>query len=288
MLKKLRLIRLFPVLHLVAMMPGLSFGQSVTDVRVDTSGTVVRIAYRIAGSGPSQLYHVTLFSSIGGMERMEPESVWGEVGHGIQGGGGEHVMFWDSEKDLNSDAERRGRMEFFVEAVMERDLDQVTSPLPLSAGQPYRVVVPGEVTTPDGLPGSRDPAFSRSAFTAYNGSLSNPFGISIGMLRRWGFYSSFRFGATEGDLEREVRFTAAAGVTRVILGNDLVRLHGYAGPGLGVERVEDRMDNPVRQSSDAAFEAGLTGVVGVLNLTLGMSYQGHSGADLVFGFGFVF
>lgn len=261
-----------------------TFGQSVRDIRTATQGKEVRISYRIEGSRPSQFFFVMISCKPEGGDSFEPSSLRGDIGHGIPGGESSYTIIWK----MDQDPEQLGKITFEIQAVLERDLDQVTTPVPVTTGQTYRVVEPGLPEEKSGSGGSVSILFERRMFVAYNGSLSSPYGMSIGTIRNWGFYTSFRFGGTADDRERDVWFTAMGGATKYILGKDYLRLHGYAGLGISVETYEEYVYNTEARDSFFAMETGLTGVIGFLNLTLGADYIISRGAGMVFGIGFIF
>ncbi|MGW8315319.1 MAG: hypothetical protein ACWGNV_06945 [Bacteroidales bacterium] len=263
---------------------GSTFGQSVRNIRSVTDGNEVRISYRIEDSTPSQIFFVMLSCKPEGGDSFEPSSLRGDIGHGIPGGKSDYTIIWK----MDQDPELLGKIIFEIQAVLERDLDQVTTPVPVNTGQTYRVVEPGVLEEESGSGGSVPLHFERRMFVAYNGSLSSPYGMSIGTIRNWGFYTSFRFGGTSNDWERDVWFTAMGGATKYILGKDYLRLHGYAGFGISVEAYEEYIYNTEAKDSFFSMETGLTGVIGFLNLTLGVDYILSKGAGMVFGIGFIF
>jgi hypothetical protein len=261
-----------------------SFAQTVENIRVDTQGDEIRITYRIGGSTEAQFYDVTLSCSMDGGARFEPKSVMGDVGPNIVGGKSIYTIMWDVFEDV----EQVGNAEFFVKVDLIRDLDEVTSPVPVSAEQQRREVDPSSLLAESNPEGSTKPTFDRRVFIAYNGSLASPYGISVGLIKNWGFYGSFRFGGYSDDWESDVWFTAAAGATKFIVGNDKYRLHGYAGLGATFEVFEEYFFYTSWTDTYFTVDAGLTGVIRFLNLTLGMEYLSYYGAELVFGIGFVF
>ncbi len=259
-------------------------GQSVRDIRAIRKGELIRITYSIEGSGPSQLFNVTLSCTLEGGIRMEPRSLRGDIGHGIPGGQSEYTIIWDP----GPDNEQMRTATFEIRAILERDLDQVTTPVPVTTGQNYRIVEPGVLGDEMGTSADATTLFERRMFVAYNGSLSSPLGMSIGTIRNWGFYTSFRFGGTVNDREQDVWFTAIGGATKYIFGKDLLRLYGYAGLGVSVEAYEEYGYDTDFTDSFFSLDAGVTGVIGFLSLTLGADYIFSRGAGLVFGIGFVF
>jgi hypothetical protein len=259
-------------------------GQSVRDIRAISQEEVIRISYSIEGSQPSQFFFVTLSCILEGGTRIEPTSLRGDIGHGIPGGQTEYTIIWDPGPDF----ERMKKATYEIRATLERDLDQVTTPVPITTGKNYRIVEPGVREDEIGTADDASTIFERRMFASYNGSLSSPYGMSIGTIRNWGFYTSFRFGGTVDDREQDVWFTAIGGATKYIFGSSFLRLHGYAGLGVSVEAYKEYGYDTDFTDSFFSMDAGVTGVIGFLNLTLGADYIFSRGAGLVFGIGFVF
>lgn len=263
----------------------LSHAQHVEDILVDILGEEIRITYRIVGSTEPQFFHVTLTCSLDGGPRFEPVSVRGDVGSNIQGGKPVYSVLWDVFKDV----EQVGNAEFFIKIDLETDLDVVTSPEPI---QPeYQDVEVDHQASEPGEKSNDFQIFDRRAFIAYSGSLGNmgsPYGISVGLIKNWGFYGSFRFGGIVGEYISNVWLTATVGATKYIIGNERYRLHGYAGLGTTFESYEDNVFNTSWTDTFFTADAGLIGVLGFVNLTLGMEYITFYGANMVFGIGFVF
>jgi hypothetical protein len=260
------------------------FSQTVQDIQVYTQGDEVRVTYRIDGSTEAQFFNVTLTCSMDGGARFSPVSVKGDVGAGIQGGKAMYSILWDVFKDVN----RVGNAEFFVKIDMVRDLDDVTSPVPVTEESMVNEMDRSMMETVQPEKPEPKPLFQRRGFIAYNGSLSSPYGISVGMIKNWGFYGTFRFGGLVDDWQTNVWFTATGGGTKFIAGNERYRLHGYAGLGVTFESYEEYVFDTSWTDSYFTAEAGLIGVIRFINLTLGVEYLTYYGADLVFGIGFVF
>jgi hypothetical protein len=258
------------------------YSQTVENIRVDTQGEEIRVTYRIGGSTESQLFNVTLSCSMDGGPRFEPASVMGDVGANIVGGKAVYTILWDVFEDVDE----VGNAEFFVRVDLTKELDEVTTPEPVTSEQQVTEMDQSTSGTEEEI--SKPLEFNRRVYIAYNGSLASPYGLSVGLIKNWGFYGSFRFGGYVDDWETNVWFTATAGATKYIIGNERFRLHGFAGLGASYESYEENVFYTSWTDSYFAAEAGLIGVIGFINLTLGVEYQTFYGADLVFGIGFVF
>ncbi len=263
---------------------GTLFGQRVENILAEWSGEKIRINYQIPGSTDAELFHVTLKCIVDGRAEMTPRSVFGDVGFNVQGGRSLYTIIWDVSKDL----EEVGQTRFSVNAELTGDLDDVTSPALRTTGEPVREIESLYIREePVRRAGTGFP-FERRTYFAYIGSVSSPFGLSVGMLNNWGFYSSFRFGGISGDRIRDLWYTAAAGGTKYIIGKEGLRMYGYAGIGISGESYEETYVGTRWTASFFTAEAGLQGVIGWFCLILGVEVQTTNGADLVFGAGVVF
>jgi len=260
----------------------LTYSQTVENIRVDTQGDEIRITYRIGGSTASQFFDVTLSCSMDGGPRFEPATVMGDVGANIVGGKAIYTILWDVFEDVDEVA----NVEFFVKVDLIRDMDESAPSEPVSSEQ--QVMEPEQQTPGPEESKAQSQSFERRVFISYNGSLSSPFGLSVGLLKNWGFYGSFRFGGYVDEWQTNIWLTPTAGATKYIIGNERYRLHGFAGLGVSFETYEEKVYYTSWTDFYIAGEAGLTGVIGFLNLTLGVEYLTYYGADLVFGIGFVF
>ncbi|MCK5137224.1 MAG: hypothetical protein KAR19_15675 [Bacteroidales bacterium] len=256
----------------------LSFSQTVENIRVEPDGDNIKISYRIGGSTESQLYNVVLTCSMDGGQRFEPQSVIGDVGQNIRGGKSFYTVIWDVFEDI----EEVGNGEFFVRIKLISD---ASTPFTSPRNQPRQRVVPIETKEASSSfrPGkktgstSQTETFHQKLFIAYNGSVYNPYGFSVGTIGNWGLYGSLRLG-NYNEYKELFEGSVTAGITKFLIAKEKFRLHGYAGGGKG-----DFLD-------EFAMEAGVIGVVmNRLNLSLGFTYITNVNyGDLVFGIGIVF
>jgi len=235
--------------------------QTVENIRVKQDGDNLEISYRIGGSTAQQLYFVILTCSIDNNPVFEPKSVIGDVGSNIRGGKSFNTILWDVFEDV----EEVGSVEFFVKVnLISEQADTERT----------------ELTFRNKNVISHDN--DRKFFLGYGGSIVHPLGARIGFLGNWGAYGSMRYGGLDdpwiddnGNEVYDVLFTASVGVTKRILTWEKLRLHGYAGLGLG-------------DIADELVEGGLIGVVGNrINFNLGLSWN-YWYADFTFGVGVVF
>ena len=261
-----------------------SIAQTVENIRVEPDGENIKIFYRIGGSTDAQVFNVELTCSMDGGSPFEPKSVIGDVGENIRGGRSFYTIVWDVFEDVDE----VGEVEFFVK------VDLVSDATPPAVQQPQETVrqepvrqepeVQEDVDTGTGVP---DP-FDRRAFIAYNGATLSPYGLSVGTVKNFGLYGSFRFGGNTYVTSSDVWFSAVAGLTKHVFTSNKYRLHGYGGIGTAYASYGQTALYAASTESYFVFDAGIINVIGLLNLTLGLEYLFGDGPDLVFGIGIVF
>lgn len=262
----------------------ITFSQTVENIRVDTQGDEIRVTYRIGGSTESQLFNVTLSCSMDGGPRFEPAAVMGDVGANIRGGKAIYTILWDVFEDVD----QVDNAEFFVKVDLVSDLNRSTSPEPVSEEQKVKEVNRAALEPEEEKAADQKMSYDKKIFIAYNGSVSSPVGLSAGLLMKWGFNENIRVGWNVNDYESNIWVTSTTGLARFIAGKGKYRLHGYAGLGFSVEYYEEYFYYTSWGDTYFVAETGLIGVIGMLDLTLGVEYNSYYGADLVFGVGIVF
>jgi hypothetical protein len=302
-----------------------SYAQTVENIRAVPDGENIKITYRIGASTDAQLYNIFLTCSMDGGRRFEPKAVIGDVGENIVGGRSFYTIIWDVFEDVDEVI----NPEFFVRLELVRDLSappveekiqQEEQPEETREAikeqvkeEPIETVKdePKEVERKDDtredafepsfeLEESSKKEFAKNGFVAYNGSPYIPIGISFGSLNNWGYYVSFRLGIHldswydewnyETVYENDFDFITVAGVTKHIVSAGFYRLHAYGGLGGHINMI-----NSGDATGHITFDTGVVNVLGMFNLTLGLSVSTNSNdklgfypTNLVFGAGFVF
>lgn len=99
--------------------------QKVDSIRVEQTGDLVKVHYKILNSNPNQVFRVSVFCSINGGLRSVPNSLSGDFGENVIGGRASYMVLWDVLKDID---ELRSA-EFFIKAELIKDLSVRTESL---------------------------------------------------------------------------------------------------------------------------------------------------------------
>ncbi len=263
---------------LLVLFTGILTAQTVENIQVEQDGEKLNINYRIGGSTSEQLYFVTLTCSIDGGVVFEPKSVIGDVGSNIRGGKSYNTIVWN----VFNDVDEVGNVEFFVKVDLTKD-ESVVKKTKDESGAVKNAM--SEII-PKSTKGKKK--FDRNIYAIYSASAGGywidfdfwekmrPLGIKAGYLGNWGGYGAVRYGWDwEPGGYDEPGYSAVAGVSKYILGNDNYRLHGYA--GLGIDNI------------DMQIECGFTGVVAKrIVVDLGIAVVPYYFSASIFGIGVIF
>jgi hypothetical protein len=99
--------------------------QKVDSIRVEQTGDLVKVYYKILNSNPSQIFRVSVLCSINGGLRSVPNSLSGDYGENVVGGRDQYMVLWDVLKDVDE----LKSAEFFIQAELKKDLSAETSEL---------------------------------------------------------------------------------------------------------------------------------------------------------------
>lgn len=91
--------------------------QNVDSIKVEQTGEMIKIHYKILNSNSYQLFRVTVFCSINGGLKSELKSLSGDFGENVVGGRTEYMVLWDVLKDV----EEVRSVDFSVRAELIRD-----------------------------------------------------------------------------------------------------------------------------------------------------------------------
>ncbi|MEN8227564.1 MAG: hypothetical protein ABFS38_05370 [Bacteroidota bacterium] len=261
----------------------IAHAQTVENIRVEQEDDMILVHYRIGGSTSEQTYDVKFSCSNDGGPRFEPQTVFGDVKENIRGGKSNYTIFWDVFEDL----EEVGDVEFFIKVYLVKDNTQVQEePQYQPQDEPAQVSEQQPVSPQSSAPVKGKETFNRKSFIAYTGSQNSPLGVSVGGLKNFGFYLSFRYGSSDY-YDNYMWGTLTGGITKYIYTRGKYRLHGYAGVGNSAEVYDDFYGNSVSESYFTA-EFGIMQVVNFLSLTLGLEVISDIGTYPVFGIGLVF
>jgi hypothetical protein len=102
------LISLFPIIN----------SQTVDSIRLEQSGDLIKVHYKILNSNPNQIFRVSVLCSINGGLKSQLNSLSGDFGENVIGGRGDYLILWDVLKDV----EELTSAEFFIKAELTKDL----------------------------------------------------------------------------------------------------------------------------------------------------------------------
>lgn len=257
--------------------------QTVENIRVAQEDDMILVHYRIGGSTDEQTYDVKFSCSNDGGPRFEPQTVFGDVKENIRGGKSNYTIFWDVFEDL----EEVGDVEFFIKVYLVKDKTPVpVEPQYQPQTEPTLEREQQPVSQQSSATVKGEETFNRKTFIAYTGSSNSPLGVSVGGVRNFGFYLSFRYGSSDY-YENYMWGTLTGGLTKYIYTLGKYRIHAYAGVGSSAEVYEDIYGNSVSESYFTA-DFGIIQVVNFLSLTLGLEVISDIGTYPVFGIGLVF
>jgi hypothetical protein len=186
------------------------YAQNVDSIRVEQTGDLIKIHYKILNSNITQIFRVTVFCSINGGLESKLKSLSGDFGENVAGGRQEYMVLWDVLKDVDEIE----TVDFIVKAEL----------------------VKGEVS-PDG---PKPVKISKKRFyllaAGLVGPLNQQFGGRIGFMGDFGFSVSSLFGKKDykeykGEPYYE-GFTTSVNLTKRIINKPDFQLHFLAGATL--------------------------------------------------------
>ena len=185
------------------------------------------------------------------------------------------------------DLEEVGDVEFFIKVYLVKDMTPVpVEPQSQPQTEPTLEREQQPVSQQSSVAVKGEETFNRKSFFAYTGSSNSPLGVSVGGVKNFGFYLSFRFGSSDY-YENYMWGTLTAGLTKYIYTLGKYRIHAYAGVGSSAEVYEDIYGDSLSESYFTA-DFGIIQVVNFLSLTLGLEVISDVGTYPVFGIGLVF
>ena len=173
---------------LLIVFPFSVFCQKVDSIKVEQTGDLIKIHYKILNSNQFQTFRVTLFCSINGGLESVPKSLSGDFGENVPGGRGDYLILWDVLKDVDEVKS----VDFSVRAELAKDETpksshaqfKLTDPQKYWSRERFYVLLTGAAGSGCFLAGGR---------LAYMGS----WGFSLSMLSGKKKYSSTYDGKTE-------------------------------------------------------------------------------------------
>jgi len=145
---------LFPLAH----------SQTVDSIRIEQSGDLIKVYFKILNSNSNQVFRVSVLCSINGGLKSQLNSLSGDFGENIIGGRDSYMILWDVLKDV----EELNSAEFFVKAELVKDLSEA------AADNSLRSNVKGKFHL---FPGFEVPGLKGALRVGYLGS----FGVSVGL-----------------------------------------------------------------------------------------------------------
>jgi hypothetical protein len=91
--------------------------QKVDSIKVEQSGDLIKIHYKILNSNSFQVFRVTVFASINGGLKSELKSLSGDFGESVTGGRLDYMVLWDVLKDVDEVKS----VDFSVKAELTKD-----------------------------------------------------------------------------------------------------------------------------------------------------------------------
>lgn len=187
--------------------------QTVDSIRVEQTGDLVKIHYKILNSNPNQIFRITVLCSMNGGLKSVLNSLSGDYGNNVIGGRNDYMVLWDVLKDVS---ELRSA-EFFVQAELIKDLSvkpaEVFDTTRFWASK--RIITIVEIDVPGPSLGFR---------IGYLGS----FGISgrafMGNIKVFDEYKS-----NASFVEPDARFGAGLDLTKRIISKNAFQMHLLAG-----------------------------------------------------------
>ena len=180
--------------------------QTVDSIKIEQTGDLIKIHYKILNSTEKQIFRVTVTCSINGSLQSIPKSLSGDFGENVVGGRNEYMVLWDVLKDVDE----VNSVDFVVKAELMKD---------------YSVE--------ENL-GGRSPSKKRvHAFLAAGGP-GPVFGAKIGYMESWGITAMCVVGGkmdgyTFDGIPAPSHFAAGMNVTKRIINAKSFKTHLSAG-----------------------------------------------------------
>ncbi len=104
-------------LFLISLFPFI-YSQTVDSIRLEQSGDLIKVHYKILNSGTNQIFRVSVLCSINGGLKSQLNSLSGDFGENVIGGRDDYMILWDVLKDIDD----LTSAEFFIRAELVKDL----------------------------------------------------------------------------------------------------------------------------------------------------------------------
>jgi len=118
--------------------------QTVDSIRMEQSGDVIKVHYKILNSNPDQVFRVSVLCSINGGLKSQLNSISGDVGENITGGHSGYMILWDVLKDVDE----LNSAEFFIKAELVKDLSETEADNSLSSPVKGKFLLFAGIETP--------------------------------------------------------------------------------------------------------------------------------------------
>jgi len=143
--------------------------QTVDSIRMEQSGDVIKVHYKILNSNPDQVFRVSVLCSINGGLKSQLNSISGDVGENITGGHSGYMILWDVLKDVDE----LNSAEFFIKAELVKDLSETED------DNSFRSQVKGKFLL---LFGIEAPGPKGAVRAGYLGNFGVSFGLNYGAI----------------------------------------------------------------------------------------------------------
>lgn len=232
--------------------------QTVDSVKIEQSGDLIKIHYKILNSNAFQVFRVTVFSSINGGLESKLKSLSGDFGENVVGGRTDYMVLWDVLKDVDEVK----TAEFSVKAELIKDETPVSEKQTKKKGEKKGVHV-----------------------MLVMDSKALVFGPRLGYMRKWGITAGTLQGTYISPVEIAANFNGeifsvgselgvpfsiyTLGLTKRLADKDKFQLHCMAGVALGGrggDRYVDLYKDYVKKYT--GINMGLIMDIGSLSISL--------------------
>jgi hypothetical protein len=203
--------------------------QKVDSIKVEQTGDLIKINYKILNSTPDQVFRITVFCSINGGLESRLKSLSGDFGDNVAGGRENYMVLWDVLKDVDEVK----TVDFSIKAELVQGNPSKQGPEKIRKKRTY-LMAAGLV-----------------------GPLRTQVGYRLSFMGNWGLSYSGLFGNNKFSTGEDTYegFTIIADITKRIVNTKDLQLHLLT--GLAVANTEVNQTGVYQDKFLYGFDLGL-------------------------------
>ena len=220
---------------------------TVDSIKIEQTGDLIKIRYKILNSTPDQFYKVTVLCSINGGLQSVLKSLSGDYGDNVVGGRSEYMVLWDVLKDVDEVKS----VDFSVRAELLNSKPTGQQPVKEKVVDKNKVYL---ILATGGVPESR-------------------LGLRIGYSGSWGISAMFLKGKGGAVINKVISestyvstFLSSIDITKRVVNKKNFKLHLYTGIAASKLIVNKPANNILEYTTIGGMEGGI--ILGISRLAI--------------------